>query len=145
MTLPLQNRQADHPLTQSYTVPNQRHPWPCRNMGQAVGRGEHGYLLCDAILRGVDCHELSVFIVLLSTGRGATIDHHLRRKAPLKGCFGTCCFTVGKCVFSQRASHNSFKSPNMHFTYPNSKVCFFLNKTPIWIWALLNREMCYAP
>lgn len=132
MTLPLQNRHTrPPPLTQSHTIPNQRHPWPCRNMGQAVGRGKHRYLLCDAILRGVDCHELGVFIVLLSTGRGPTVDHHLRRKTPLRGCFGTCRFAVGKSIFSKQPPIILLRALKCILHITTAKSVFLLNKTPI--------------
>lgn len=102
MTLPLQNKHAELPTYRDILSQTRDILGPSETQGQVVGGGEHRYLLCNAILRGVDCHELSVFVVLLSAGCGPTIDHNLRRKATLRGCFRTCHSAVEKTIFSKR-------------------------------------------
>lgn len=38
------------------------------------------YLLCYAILCGVDGHQLRVLCVLVTTGRGSTVYHNLKKE-----------------------------------------------------------------
>lgn len=75
-----------HPLGKVETSPQEGQPRPVPGLGHREEAGAWGYLFCDAILRRVDCHELRVFIVLFTAGRGTSIYHHLQRNTSLIGC-----------------------------------------------------------
>lgn len=78
---------STHPLRRAETSSQEGQSCPVRGQGRREEAGARGYLFCDAVFRRVDCHELGVFVVLFTAGRGASIDHHLQRHTSFTGRF----------------------------------------------------------